>query len=99
MSQFYSFHDSATKFATQHIFVCPLEQAICPSALALLTNFNKQPLSKAAEQPITNRLRAELLGGDQDWHKFSPQIQQPHIWAGPEVNHSLWCESRAPNPR
>lgn len=26
MTQFYSFHDSATKFATQHIFVCPLNK-------------------------------------------------------------------------
>lgn len=72
MTQFYSFHDSATKFATQHIFVCPLKQVICPSALGLLTNFNKQPPSKAAEQPVTNQLWAELLGEDQDGHEFSP---------------------------
>lgn len=71
MSQFYSFHDSAIKFATQHIFVCPLEQVICPCAPALLTNFNKQPLRKAAEQPNTHQLETELLGEDQDWHKFS----------------------------
>lgn len=72
MSQFYSFYDSAIKFATQHVFVCPLEQVICPSALGLLTSFHKQPFRKAAEQPITNQLRTELLGEDQDWHKFCP---------------------------